>query len=118
MARFLGAIQGRKGAVTRLGDGNSGIRAQAQGWNAGVTVHGGPVTLGSDQDAFVVTLTGGSNNERFAFHLGELKQAPSGKRFFHLSDEAIEAIRIGSNVIELDADEYTLDGFTPPKVTC
>jgi hypothetical protein len=59
MARFIGYVEGNRGEASRLGTPSSGIRAQAQGWNSGVTVHGYVDQLG--RDCFAVTITGGSN---------------------------------------------------------
>lgn len=104
MARYLGAIQGRKGAVTRLGTAPSGIRAQAQGWNCGVTVGGWPNDNDPDCDIFTVTVTGGSNGDHPTFRLGEVKQSPNGKRYFHLDAQAIDRLAANEDawVIPLD----------------
>jgi len=102
MARFMGVVEGGRQPVSRLGNANSGIRAQAQGWTAGVQVNGHPDDAGSEQHCFYVRLTGGSNEARPSFPLGVLRQAPNGKRYFHMSEAAIEAIKVGTNVIELD----------------
>lgn len=59
MARFLAAIEGKSGnGVTRLGSADSGIRAQAQGWDVGVKVYGQEFT--GDADVFYIYATGGS----------------------------------------------------------
>jgi hypothetical protein len=103
MARFYGTVQGERGEASRIG--RKSIKSEARGWNAGVTVVGAPQSppvgrVASDE--FTVYLTHGSSNNETGFRLGELVQAPSGKRFFHLSDRAIEAIKLGTNVIALD----------------
>jgi len=64
MARFLGAVQGSRGEASRLGSNSSGIRAQAQGWDCGVTVYGESVIdshSGKSVDQFEIYATGGSN---------------------------------------------------------
>ena len=38
MARFMGELQGRRGAVSRLGDGNSGLTMTAAGWHGAIEV--------------------------------------------------------------------------------
>jgi len=70
MARFLGAVRGRKGAVTRLGSAPSGINAAAQGWNSGVTVRG---FARGDEDEFHIFATGGSNAAVPERYLGTVK---------------------------------------------
>jgi hypothetical protein len=60
MAHFLGSVQGSRGAVTRLGGAESGIRASVQTWNEGLRVHlwvakDGKTTLAA------IYRTGGSN---------------------------------------------------------
>lgn len=102
MARYLGGVKGRKGpGVTRLGAATTGITTDANGWNAGVHVHGAPNPAAETQDAFTVTLNGGSMADYPDFVLGELRETPHG-RIFVLSDEALDGIRIGTNVIDLD----------------
>ena len=58
MARFIGYVQGQSGEASRIGSPRSGIRAQAQGWNVGVQVHG---HADGDEDVFDIYMTGGSN---------------------------------------------------------
>ena len=38
MARFIGELQGRRGAASRLGDGNSGLTVTAAGWHGAIEV--------------------------------------------------------------------------------
>ena len=58
MARFIGRLQGSRGAVSRLGGTASGISARVQGWNVGVRVYG---QSREGKDVFWVYATGGSN---------------------------------------------------------
>ena len=60
MAQFRAIIQGNRNSVSRLGGKNSGIIADVNGWNLGVTVIGHLDQNG--QDVFDIYRTGGSNN--------------------------------------------------------
>jgi hypothetical protein len=63
MARFYGIIDGQaRTAATRVGSKTSGIRAQAQGWNVGVTVYGDVNEDGEDE--FRIYENGGSTPSR------------------------------------------------------
>jgi len=63
MARYIAGVRGnRRTSATRCGTAKSGIRAIANGWNLGVRVDGSPTDKG-DKDTFVVTVTGGTNDE-------------------------------------------------------
>ncbi len=61
MARFLGAVKGNKGGVTRLGTPNSGMTTSCNGWNLGVDVIASVDEKG--RDVFHIYKTGGSNND-------------------------------------------------------
>ena len=76
MARFLAAIEGQSGKeVHRLGSPNSGVRAQAQGWDIGVKVMG---HVHFDQDVFNIYITGGSNGSGGLEFIGTVKLAEDG----------------------------------------
>jgi hypothetical protein len=63
MARFIARATGRaETSATRLGSPASGIQADCNGWNVGVTVYGKAVTGSFDSDCFEIYATGGSNN--------------------------------------------------------
>ena len=70
MARFLAAIEGKAGEATRLGSLSSGIRAQAQGWDLGVSVFG---RAEGDSDVFSVYMTGGSNGGAQPVYVGSCR---------------------------------------------
>jgi hypothetical protein len=59
MAQFRAVVKGQRGEASRLGSKSSGIRADVDGWNSGVTVHAGVHSDG--QDVFRIYATGGSN---------------------------------------------------------
>jgi len=59
MARFRGLIQGGRGEASRLGHKTTGLRVEADGWNAGVKVHA--YVDENDRDVFEVYETGGSH---------------------------------------------------------
>ena len=59
MAHFFSRIQGNREAVTRLGSKNSGITAEARGWNVGAVIVG---NHRSGRDYFHFYANGGSNN--------------------------------------------------------
>lgn len=61
MAEFIGYLEGSRGEASRLGSSSSGIRAQAQTWNEGVTVLGS-VTRDAHHVDFELVANGGSNN--------------------------------------------------------
>lgn len=58
MAQFIGRIRGNRGAETRLGSKQSGIRASADGWNIGAEVVAEHV---DGRDVIRVYRTAGSN---------------------------------------------------------
>ena len=60
MARFRGVVQGNRGEASRLGAKSSGITAQINGWDIGISIVGRYDEKG-DCDVFAVYLTGGSN---------------------------------------------------------
>lgn len=72
MSRFYASIRGHRGEATREGTPASGIIAHPRGWNLGVRVTGmtasGVDEGASDRDAFVVDLTGGSNDGAKTVH--------------------------------------------------
>lgn len=90
MARFLAEVQGNKGSVHRLGSGTSGIRAQAQGWNAGVTVLGHD---GGGTDEFDVYATGGSGGGDSPILIGTVYRSPSGVLHFRRPGKPAVALR-------------------------
>jgi hypothetical protein len=59
MARFIGRLQGARGAASRLGSSGSGVVASAGGWEIGGRVHVWVGENGKDQVSF--WLTAGSN---------------------------------------------------------
>ena len=64
MSRFYASIQGHRGAVTR--QGHKDIEGHIRGWDLGVNVRG--YITESGEDAFDVSVTGGSNrNSREKF---------------------------------------------------
>ena len=58
MARFRGTIKGSKGVLSRLGTASSGIEANINGWNIGVTVEG--IVNKANKDVFLIHATTGS----------------------------------------------------------
>lgn len=66
MARFWGSLKGRKGEATRLGDSNSGLKAQINGWDLGIEVQ---VEAEDDKDVFEIWITSGSRRQRAAMFL-------------------------------------------------
>lgn len=117
MARFMGSVQGGRGAASRLGTPSSGIGAGAQGWNSGVRIHG--YVDDDGEDAFRVIATGGSTgaiSERF---LGTVKlidgrlafvQEPSDhahQRLAYLREQIeAECISLGELVELQELTEY------------
>jgi hypothetical protein len=71
MARFLAEVEGSGKAVHRLGSPNSGIRAQAQGWDSGVKVYG--YVDGTGEDVFHIYMTGGSNGATSDKQIGTVR---------------------------------------------
>lgn len=70
MARFIGAVEGNRGSVTRLGTPNSGIRTVARGWNVGVNVRG---RKEDDGDVFEIYADSGSNGHAAGFYIGTVQ---------------------------------------------
>jgi hypothetical protein len=70
MAHFIGALQGSRGAVTRLGTPSSGINTVARGWSVGVNVQG---YAQADGDVFTIYANAGSNGRAAGFYVGEVK---------------------------------------------
>lgn len=60
MARYRGTVQGSRGQASRLGTEKSGIQSSTNGWDLGVSVTG-HLEEDDDTDAFVIEITGGSN---------------------------------------------------------
>jgi hypothetical protein len=69
MAQFRATIQGQRGAMSRLGSKNSGLRVRADGWNGGVEVH---ANTENDRDVFAVYATSGSNGRKSGEYLGSV----------------------------------------------
>ena len=78
MAHFIGAIEGSRGSVTRLGTPNSGIRTVARGWNVGVNVQG---RKEDDGDVFTIYADSGSNGRMAGMYIGTV-QLVDGKITF------------------------------------
>lgn len=70
MAHFIGAVEGSRGSVTRLGTPSSGIHTVAHGWNVGVNVQG---RKEDDGDVFTIYADSGSNGHAAGFCIGEVK---------------------------------------------
>lgn len=71
MAHFIGYLKGNRGEASRLGTGNSGIRAQAQGWDIGGKVYCSVNNNG--EDIVEMYVTRGSNGYGSGFYLGTFK---------------------------------------------
>ena len=67
MSQFYADIQGSRGAASRMGGKDGGIRGHIRGWSVGVRVHGRHV---DGEDIFDVALTGGSNSHSAEKHIG------------------------------------------------
>jgi hypothetical protein len=59
MAHFIGTLKGMHGKASRLGSKNSGVIAQAQGWQIGGEVH---VYHCRGKDYVSFSINGGSGN--------------------------------------------------------
>lgn len=70
MAHFIGALQGSRGAVTRLGTPSSGINTVARGWSVGVNVQG---YAQADGDVFTIYADAGSNGHTAGMYIGTVK---------------------------------------------
>lgn len=68
--RFLAAIQGERGEVSRLGNADSGIEARAQGWEVGVKIVGRVI---DGEDVFHIYANKGSNGGTYSEFLGSVK---------------------------------------------
>lgn len=71
MARYRAEIQGSRGAASRLGSQNSGIRAKVNGWDSGVAVYGGQ-DIATGRDIFDIYMTGGSNGQTPSRWIGQV----------------------------------------------
>lgn len=70
MAHFFARIRGNRGDATRLGSQHSGMTADVNGWNNGVTVKARfDPNLG---DVFTLYATGGSNGRTKRVKLGDV----------------------------------------------
>lgn len=58
MAHFIGVVQGSRGEASRLGGKETGMRVNANGWEAGVTVRAVHI---DGKDRFYLYRTAGSN---------------------------------------------------------
>ena len=70
MAHFIGAVQGSRAEVTRLGTPNSGINTVARGWELGVNVQGRRQDGG---DVFTIYADRGSNGHAAGMYIGVVK---------------------------------------------
>jgi len=69
MAQYRAVIQGSRGATSRLGGKNGGIRAEVNGWHRGIRVVAEQHDRkgdGKKQDRFIIYITGGSNSGGFS----------------------------------------------------
>jgi hypothetical protein len=66
MAHFSGTVRGSRGEASRLGDKESGLRTETNGWRAGVTVIAKTlpdfVVADRGEDEFAIYVTEGSGN--------------------------------------------------------
>jgi len=70
MARFLGKVQGQRGAATRLGSPKSGLLVTANGWNSGVKVY---AKVNQDgHDIFEIYGTAGSNGHKSDYFIAKI----------------------------------------------
>jgi hypothetical protein len=70
VAHFIGAVQGSRAEVTRLGTPNSGINTIARGWNVGVNVQG---RKEDDGDVFTIYADSGSSGRTAGRYIGIVK---------------------------------------------
>lgn len=78
MARFRGTVQGKRTEASRLGHKDGGLRATANGWDAGITATAYVDADGND--AFDVYATGGSNGSGKNVLLGTMTANADGSR--------------------------------------
>lgn len=107
MARFRGAIKGRRRVASRLGDEASGITVRANGWDVGVKIRGDYFTHNSKKgktelDSFAIYVTGGSNAKWKEVYIGEVLLDKSGKPVFRKA--AAWHKRIGTEINALGGD--------------
>lgn len=95
MARFIGYVQGQSGETSRIGSPRSGIRAQAQGWNVGVRVHG---HADGDEDVFDIYMTGGSHAALASRPMGRIRIV-DGVPVFTVADSFRVNMENGSPVV-------------------
>lgn len=101
----MGIVQGSRGEASRLGGSGSGIRAQAQGWNAGVKVYGDAKPLDPGNDMFQIFLTTGSNGSGFGSKpFATLQMTEAGELVVTLDDDfavlfgaEFQSARVGSS---------------------
>jgi hypothetical protein len=97
MAQFRGALQGNRGAVSRLGSKQTGLRASVRGWTAGVSVYayhdeqtgedvfkvredGGSHALRAGQALVTIRHRGDASSEpKIISHLPAAEQHPKGE---------------------------------------
>lgn len=84
MARFIGYVEGNRGEASRLGSADSGIRAQAQGWNVGVKVYGMDA---NGRDEFRVYATNGSTGGAPDTFIGVVRLNEAGRPTFESGDD-------------------------------
>ena len=78
MARFLGTVQGQRGAASRLGSVKSGLAGKVNGWNVGVRVEARVGSRGLDE--LTVYATGGSQARGSAVAIGTLEEMAGAER--------------------------------------
>ena len=88
MARFRGTVEGgsKAGAVAASRLGERYIMTDANGWNSGVNVDGGPAIDNTRQpevstDQFTVYATGGSKDEQGSHMIARVKEVREGNSF-------------------------------------
>ncbi len=70
MAHFRGTIEGNRGAVSRLGSRNSGLRVTAHGWGIGATVN---ISHFEGEDIITIWLNAGSGHGNQRRSLGSFR---------------------------------------------
>ena len=75
MAQFRAVIQGQKGEASRLGSKKSGMCADVDGWNAGVSVRAFHL---DGKDGFRVSMTSGSSPKGNNILLGVISENDDG----------------------------------------
>lgn len=93
MAQFRAVIKGQRGEASRLGSKVSGIHAEVNGWNSGVSVYGAVHNDGhGEYDAFGIYITGGSNGAIREQHIGTVLIDVSGKITFRVREDLQERL--------------------------